>query len=88
MNRAITHPATSNIPNRACSCAVLRSTGLSATGSESVATRRISDSAIGSVNPEVVPEWKNELDKIAQPYRERLDDLKAGMRSGFPLSRE
>ena len=38
---------------------------------------RISGSAIGSVNPEVVPEWKNELDKIAQPYRERLDGLKA-----------
>jgi hypothetical protein len=38
---------------------------------------RISGSAIGSVNPEIVPEWKNELDKIAQPYRERLDGLKA-----------
>jgi hypothetical protein len=38
---------------------------------------RISGSAIGSVNPEVVPEWKNELDKIAQPYRERLDEIKA-----------
>ena len=38
---------------------------------------RISGRAIGSVNPEVVPEWKNELDKIAQPYRERLDSLKA-----------
>ena len=38
---------------------------------------RISGSAIGGVNPEVVPEWKNELDKIAQPYRERLDDMKA-----------
>jgi hypothetical protein len=49
---------------------------------------RISGSAIGSVNPEVVPEWKNELDKIAQPYRERLDDIKARLRSGFPLSRE
>ena len=49
---------------------------------------RISGSAIGSVNPEVVPEWKNELDKIAQPYRERLNDIKARMRSGFPPSRE
>jgi hypothetical protein len=49
---------------------------------------RISGSAIGSVNPEVVPEWKNELDKIALPYRERLDSLKARLRSGFPLSRE
>ena len=49
---------------------------------------RISGSAIGSVNPEVVPEWKNELDKIALPYRERLDDIKARLRSGFPLSRE
>ena len=49
---------------------------------------RISGSAIGSVNPEVVPEWKNELDKIAQPYRESLDDIKTRLRSGFPLSRE
>ena len=38
---------------------------------------RISGSAIGSVNPEVVPEWKNELDKIALPHREKLDSLKA-----------
>jgi len=38
---------------------------------------RISGSAIGSVNPEVVPEWKSELDKIAQPYAERLDEIKA-----------
>jgi hypothetical protein len=44
---------------------------------------RISGSAIGSVNPEVVPEWKNELDKIAQPFRERLDDMKAKL-AGFP----
>ena len=44
---------------------------------------RISGSAIGSVNPEVVPEWKSELDKIAQPYRERLDDMKARL-AGFP----
>lgn len=43
---------------------------------------RISGSAIGSVNPEVVPEWKNELDKIAQPYRERLDSLKAKLAGG------
>ena len=49
---------------------------------------RISGSAIGSVNPEVVPEWKNELDKIALPYREKLGDIKARLRSGFPLSRE
>jgi hypothetical protein len=49
---------------------------------------RISGGAIGSVNPEVVPEWKNELDKIAQPYRERLESLKALLRAGFPLSRE
>jgi hypothetical protein len=44
---------------------------------------RISGSAIGGVNPEVVPEWKNELDKIAQPYRERLDGMKARL-AGFP----
>jgi hypothetical protein len=44
---------------------------------------RISGSAIGGVNPEVVPEWKSELDKIAQPYRERLGDMKAKL-AGFP----
>lgn len=49
---------------------------------------RISGSAVGSVNPEVVPEWKAELDKIGQPYRDRLEVIKAGMRSGFPLSQE
>jgi hypothetical protein len=42
---------------------------------------RISGSAIGSINPEVVPEWKSELDKIAQPYRERLDGMKARLRT-------
>ena len=49
---------------------------------------RISGSAIGSVNPAVVPEWKEEIDEIAQPYQERLDDIKARLCSGFPLSRE
>ncbi len=44
---------------------------------------RISGSAIGSVNPEVVPEWKSELDKIARPFRERLDDIKARL-AGIP----
>ena len=44
---------------------------------------RISGSAIGGVNPEVVPEWKNDLDKIAQPYRERLDAIKARL-AGLP----
>jgi hypothetical protein len=38
---------------------------------------RISGSAVGGVNPEVFPEWKSELDRIAQPYRERLDHIKA-----------
>ncbi len=38
---------------------------------------RISGSAIGSVNPAVVLEWKSELDEIAQPYRDRLEDIKA-----------
>jgi hypothetical protein len=44
---------------------------------------RISGSAIGSVNPEVVPEWKSELDKIARPFRGRLDDIKARL-AGIP----
>jgi hypothetical protein len=44
---------------------------------------RISGSAIGGVNPEVVPEWKSELDRIARPYRGRLDDMKARL-AGIP----
>ncbi len=44
---------------------------------------RISGSAVGSVNPDVVPEWKSELDAIARPYRERLDGIKARL-AGFP----
>ena len=44
---------------------------------------RISGSAIGGVNPEVVPEWKSELDEIAQPYRERLNEIKARL-AGVP----
>ncbi len=44
---------------------------------------RISGSAIGSVNPEVVPEWKGELDLIARPYRERLSGIKARL-AGLP----
>lgn len=44
---------------------------------------RISGSAIGSVNPEVVPEWKSELDRIARPFHVRLDDIKARL-AGIP----
>jgi len=44
---------------------------------------RISGSAIGGVNPEVVPEWRSELNEIAEPYREKLDDMKARL-AGFP----
>lgn len=44
---------------------------------------RISGSAIGGVNPEVVPEWKSELGQIARPYQERLDGIKARL-AGVP----
>ncbi len=44
---------------------------------------RISGSAIDSVNPEVVPGWKRELDQIARPYHERLSGLKASL-AGLP----
>ena len=49
MNSPIAQPATSSIPNRICNCAVLRSTGLSATGSLLTATRRIRANAAGNV---------------------------------------
>ena len=44
---------------------------------------RISGSAIGGVNPDVVPEWRSDLDRIARPFRERLDGIKARL-AGFP----
>ena len=37
---------------------------------------RISGSAIGSVNPKAIGEWQQELDRLAQPYRERLELLR------------
>jgi hypothetical protein len=37
---------------------------------------RISGSAIGAVNPRAIGEWQRELDRIAQPYRERLEQLR------------
>lgn len=37
---------------------------------------RISGSAIGAVNPKAVGEGQQELDRLAQPYRERLEPLK------------
>lgn len=37
---------------------------------------RISGSAIGAVNPKVIGEWQQELDRLAQPYRERLESLR------------
>jgi hypothetical protein len=37
---------------------------------------RISGSAIGGVNPKAIGEWQQELDRLAQPYRERLETLR------------
>ncbi len=37
---------------------------------------RISGSAIGSINHRVLPEWQQESDRFAQPYKERLEGLK------------
>lgn len=37
---------------------------------------RISGSAIGGINPGVLPEWQEELDTVARPYKERLEALK------------
>ena len=37
---------------------------------------RISGSAIGAVNPKAIGECQQELDRLAQPYRERLEPLK------------
>ena len=37
---------------------------------------RISGSAIGAVNPKAIGKWQQDLDRLAQPYRERLEPLK------------
>jgi len=37
---------------------------------------RISGSAIGGVNPKAIGEWQQDLDRLAQPYRERLEPLR------------
>ena len=38
---------------------------------------RISGSAIGGVNPQVLPEWRQALETVSQPYLERLEALKS-----------
>ena len=42
---------------------------------------RISGSAIADINPKVVPEWQQALDRFAEPYRIRLEELKERLRS-------
>jgi hypothetical protein len=42
---------------------------------------RISGSAIGGINPKVMPEWQQELDIFAEPYTTRLEELKERLRS-------
>jgi hypothetical protein len=37
---------------------------------------RISGSAIGAINPGVIPELRQSLDRLALPYEERLEGLK------------
>lgn len=37
---------------------------------------RIAGSAIGAVRPEVIPEWQESLNALAQPYNERLVEVK------------
>ena len=37
---------------------------------------RISGSAIGAINPKVMPEWQQALDRFAEPYIMQLEELK------------
>ena len=37
---------------------------------------RISGSAIGAINPKAIDEWQQGIEKLAQPYKERLEQLK------------
>lgn len=41
---------------------------------------RISGSAIGGINPRVMPEWQQALDRFAEPYIMRLEELKEKLR--------
>jgi hypothetical protein len=42
---------------------------------------RISGSAIGAINPKVMPEWQQALDTFAEPYTTRLEEMKERLRS-------
>jgi hypothetical protein len=37
---------------------------------------RISGRAVGEINPRALPEWQERLNKVCQPYQERLAELK------------
>ncbi len=37
---------------------------------------RISGSAIKAINPKAISRWQQDLDQLAQPYKERLEQLK------------
>ncbi len=41
---------------------------------------RISGSAIGGINPRVMPEWQQALDRFAEPYIMQLEELKERLR--------
>ena len=45
-------------------------------GREVLHQLRISGSAIEAINPRVRDEWQQSLDKLAQPYKERLEELR------------
>ncbi|OGO08392.1 MAG: hypothetical protein A2Y61_06235 [Chloroflexi bacterium RBG_13_60_13] len=42
---------------------------------------RISGSAIGAINPKVMPEWQQALDRFAEPYIMQLEELKERLRT-------
>jgi hypothetical protein len=41
---------------------------------------RVSGSAIGGINPKVMPEWQQSLDRFAEPYIMQLEELKERLR--------
>ena len=45
-------------------------------GREVLHQLRISGSAVEAINPMIKDEWQQSLDRFAQPYRERLEELK------------
>lgn len=50
--------------------------------------RRISGTAIEQINIRAKPEWKESLDELAQPFNERLNEIKRGLLNSYKRHRQ